>query len=56
MDVVVSNCVLNLVENAKKAKLFGEIYRVLRTGGRAVISDIVSDEPVPLEMQKDPEL
>ncbi len=53
VDVVVSNCVLNLVENAKKQKLFAEIYRVLRTGGRAVISDIVSDEPVPIEMQKD---
>ncbi|MCP4200424.1 MAG: methyltransferase domain-containing protein [bacterium] len=56
VDVVVSNCVLNLVENAKKQKLFAEIYRVLKTGGRAVISDIVSDEPVPIEMQKDPEL
>ena len=33
-----------------------EIYRVLRRGGRAVISDIVSDEEVPLELQKDPEL
>ncbi|MFQ5525281.1 MAG: methyltransferase domain-containing protein [Thermoanaerobaculia bacterium] len=56
IDVVISNCVLNLVENAKKGKLFREIYRVLRNGGRAVISDIVSDEAVPLAMQKDPEL
>ncbi|MCH7665508.1 MAG: methyltransferase domain-containing protein [Acidobacteria bacterium] len=56
VDVVVSNCVLNLVENAKKEKLFTEIHRVLRSGGRAVISDIVSDEPVPLEMQRDPDL
>jgi len=56
VDVVVSNCVLNLVENGKKEKLFEEIYRVLRNGGRAVISDIVCDEPVPVEMQKDPEL
>ena len=56
VDVVVSNCVLNLVENAKKEMLFGEIHRVLRIGGRAVISDIVSDEPVPFEMQKDPDL
>lgn len=56
VDVVVSNCVLNLVENARKRQLFDEIYRVLRVGGRAVISDIVSDEPVPLEMQSDPEL
>jgi ubiquinone/menaquinone biosynthesis C-methylase UbiE len=56
VDVVVSNCVLNLVETSEKERLFGEIYRVLRDGGRAVISDIVSDEPVPEEMQGDPEL
>ena len=56
VDVVISNCVLNLVENSHKGELFQEIYRVLRNGGRAVISDIVSDEPVPREMQEDPEL
>ena len=56
VDVVVSNCVLNLVESRAKRQLFGEIFRVLRSGGRAVISDIVSDGEVPLEMQNDPEL
>ena len=56
VDVVVSNCVLNLVSNTRKRALFGEIYRVLRRGGRAVISDIVSDEPVPDAMQNDPQL
>ncbi len=56
IDVVVSNCVLNLVMPAKKRQLFEEIFRVLRKGGRAVISDIVSDEDVPLEMVNDPEL
>jgi arsenite methyltransferase len=56
IDVVVSNCVLNLVDNRVKKKLFREIHRVLKTGGRAVISDIVCDEPVPEEMQNDPEL
>lgn len=55
-DVVVSNCVLNLVNPASKPRLFGEIHRVLRLGGRAVISDIVSDEPVPEHLQRDPEL
>src|SRR5438477_3210596 len=55
-DVVVSNCVLNLVEPKSKKKLFDEIFRVLKKGGRAVISDIVSDEEVPEEMQNDPEL
>jgi arsenite methyltransferase len=56
IDVVVSNCVLNLVEPKSKRQLFDEIFRVLRKGGRAVISDIVSDEDVPEEMQSDPEL
>lgn len=56
VDVVVSNCVLNLVDARSKAQLFSEIFRVLRKGGRAVISDIVSDEEVPEEMQRDPEL
>jgi SAM-dependent methyltransferase len=56
VDVVVSNCVLNLVDGGEKPRLFREIYRVLRNGGRAVISDIVSDEAVPRELQQDPEL
>jgi arsenite methyltransferase len=56
VDVVVSNCVLNLVDSREKPHLFREIYRVLRNRGRAVISDIVCDEPVPLELQQDPEL
>lgn len=55
-DVVVSNCVLNLVAGKDKPALFGEIFRVLKRGGRAVISDIVSDEAVPEHMQNDPEL
>jgi len=56
VDAVVSNCVLNLVATDQKPRLFGEIFRVLCKGGRAVISDIVSDEPVPEEMRQDPEL
>jgi len=56
VDVVVSNCVLNLVRPELKPQLFAEIHRVLRRGGRAVISDIVSDEPVPAHLQSDPEL
>lgn len=56
VDVVVSNCVLNLVSNADRRQLFAELFRVLKRGGRAVISDIVCDEPVPTHLQNDPRL
>lgn len=55
-DLVVSNCVLNLVATHKKSDLMREVYRVLKPGGRAVISDIVSQIRVPESMQQDPEL
>lgn len=56
VDVVVSNCVLNLIAAEEKSRLFGEIHRVLKRGGRAVISDIVSDREVPDGLRRDPEL
>jgi len=56
VDVIVSNCVLNLVRPEDKKKLFAEMCRVLKRGGRAVISDIVSDEPVPDHLAQDADL
>ncbi|MBI3326299.1 MAG: methyltransferase domain-containing protein [Nitrospinae bacterium] len=56
VDVIVSNCVLNLVRPEEKKALFSEMYRVLKRGGRVTISDIVSDEPVPDHLKNDPEL
>ena len=56
VDAVVSNCVLNLVATDLKEQLFAEIFRVLRRGGRAIISDIVSDVEVPEHLRADPEL
>ncbi|MGH2414305.1 MAG: methyltransferase domain-containing protein [Brasilonema sp.] len=56
VDVVISNCVLNLVRPQDKQHLFQEIYRVLKRGGRAVISDIICDENPTLEIINDPAL
>ena len=56
VDVVVSNCVLNLVQSDDRQELFHEIFRVLKPGGRAVVSDIVADRDIPPNLQNDPEL
>ncbi len=53
VDLVVSNCVLNLVQDEDKKQLLQEIFRVLKKGGRVAISDIVSDEVVPDHLKND---
>jgi len=56
IDLVVSNCVLNLVRESDKPKLIREIFRVLKPGGRVAVSDIVSDEAVPADLKADSDL
>ena len=53
-DVVVSNCVLNLVPNKKN--VVKDIYRVLKPGGHFSISDIVLVGELPLELKNDAEM
>jgi ubiquinone/menaquinone biosynthesis C-methylase UbiE len=53
IDVILSNCVLNLIRPEDKANLFKEMHRVLKKGGRVAISDIVSDEFVPEKLRND---
>lgn len=53
-DVVISNCVLNLVPDKEKA--FSEIFRVLKAGGHFCISDVVIEGSLPVGLKKDAEL
>ena len=56
VDLVISNCVLNLVDDHEKQHMIREIFRVLKPGRRVAIADIVSDQPIPENLKKDPGL
>jgi len=50
VDVVISNCVINL--STDKSKVFQEAYRVLKPGGRLMVSDIVAERALPNEIKQ----
>ncbi len=51
VDVIISNCVINL--SPEKHKVFAEMFRTLKPGGRVSVSDIVTSGELPEEIRKD---
>jgi arsenite methyltransferase len=52
VDVVISNCVINLVPDVEKHLVFKEMHRLLRPGGRVAVSDILVKKALPNEMKR----
>ncbi|MCL4415120.1 MAG: arsenite methyltransferase [Actinobacteria bacterium] len=50
IDAIISNCVINL--SPDKPQVFKEAYRVLKQGGRLMVSDIVLEQPLPDDIRK----
>lgn len=48
-DCILSNCVINLTSD--KNAVFREMYRVLKSGGRVAVSDVIMKKPLPADLQ-----
>lgn len=52
VDLVISNCTINHADN--KQAVWNEVFRILKSGGRFIVSDIYAPNPIPEEYRKDP--
>lgn len=55
-DIIISNCVLNLVPDVHKTLAFAEMHRLLKPGGRLAITDVLSIYPLPQNLRSNPAL
>jgi arsenite methyltransferase len=50
-DCIISNCVVNLVPQGEKHLVFKEMYRLLKTGGRVAVGDLLARKPLPEDVR-----
>ncbi|KAI1614213.1 S-adenosyl-L-methionine-dependent methyltransferase [Exophiala viscosa] len=53
IDLIVSNCVINLVPDADKPMVFSEMHRLLKPGGRLAVSDLLAKKDMPDHVRND---
>ncbi len=56
VDVIAQNCLFNIFEPADLARALSEAFRVLKPGGRLIMSDPIATRPVPAHLQQDDRL